>query len=106
MDAVFKWMSDNMVILGFVVGLAVKYVPALKFVPNTLIPYLNTFIGILTGLFGAASTGVTPALYAPAAAGGGFLGMILGSALDAIYSALVYEVFGRHPLDKAGIKKA
>jgi hypothetical protein len=96
------FINQNMAILGFVIGLLVKYLPALKFVPNVLIPYLITLTGILTSLFGPvdaqAATGIL-------GLGGGLLSVFITSGIEAIKSALIYEVFARHPLEARGIRK-
>jgi len=78
-------------------GLAVKYFPPLAKLPNLLIPFLNTALALL----GALAAGTThPAAFAVAAFGGTFFGTLASACWTAIQSALIYEVFGRHPLEK------
>jgi hypothetical protein len=92
-----------MVFIGFLWGLAVKYVPALKGIPNALIPYMNALVALFAGLTGPATA---HAFLGGAISGQGFFGHILGAGWAAIQSALIYEVFGRHPANALGIKKA
>lgn len=100
MDAIAGFISSNMVFIGFVWGLLVKYLPALKAVPNKLIPYMNAVLALLSGL---AAPGVAHASIGSFLSGGTFLGHILNAGWTAIQSALIYEVFGRNviPQQKA-----
>lgn len=104
MDAIFGFIRDNAVILGLVLGLAMKYQPALKWVPNEFIPYINGIIVLLAKIFGPpdaqAATGAVGATL-------GFLAPVVSAGWSAIQSALIYEIFGRHPLEKRlGWRKA
>lgn len=94
MDAIIGFLQANVVILGFIVGLAVKYLPALKAVSNKWIPYLNTLVALLLQIFGPAEAHAGTAILG--LGGGTFLAHILGAGWSAIQSALIYEVFGRH----------
>jgi ABC-type long-subunit fatty acid transport system fused permease/ATPase subunit len=103
-DAILGFINANMVVIGFIWGLLVKYVPALTKVPNALIPWINMIVALLTSL---AGPGVAHAAVAGVSIPGHtFLGHILGAGWAAIQSALIYEVFARHPLNAAGVKKA
>lgn len=101
MDAVLGFIHSNMVWLGLIWGLVCKYVPALKNVPNALIPYVNAVVALLTGLMGPATAHAAGGILG----GDSFLGHILGAGWTAIQSALIYEIFGRHPMNSMGIKK-
>lgn len=93
MDAILGFLQSIVVPLGFAFGLAVKYLPALKWLPNKFIPYLNALLALLLQVFGPAEAhaGVFGALVHSS-----FLGTVLGAGWSAIQSALIYEVFGRH----------
>lgn len=103
MDAVLGFIHDNMLVLGFIWGLVCKYVPKLKGIPNATIPYVNALLSLLTGLAGPATAGA--AVLGLSIPGHTLLGQLLGAAWTAIQSALIYEVFARAPLEKAGVKK-
>lgn len=96
MDAILGFINANVVLIGFLWGILVKYLPALKNVPNTLIPYMNALLALLTGLMGPATAHA--AVLGISIGGDGFLGHILGAGWSAIQSALIYEVFARHPI--------
>lgn len=104
MDAIIGFIHDNMLVIGFIWGLLCKYVPSLKGIPNATIPYVNALLTLLTGLAGPATAGA--AVLGISLAGHTFFGHILGAAWTAIQSALIYEVFARAPIEKAGIAKA
>lgn len=95
MDAILGFINANVVLIGFLWGILVKYLPALKNVPNTLIPYMNALLALLTGL---AGPGIAHAGILGGTLGGGFFGHIIGAGWSAIQSALLYEVFVRHPI--------
>lgn len=102
MDAILGFIQQNMVMIGFVVGLLVKYQPKLKWVPNEFIPYANIVIGLLAQLFGPADAhaGVLGGVFSIASP-------FLVAGWDAIKSALIYEIFGRHVIERRlGWKKA
>ena len=103
MDAIAGFIHSNIVFIGFLWGLACKYMPALKGVPNFSIPFLNTALALLTGLAGPA---VAHAALGGIVGGNTFFGHILDAGWTAIQSALIYEIFGRHPANALGIKKA
>jgi len=102
MDAVFGFISSNMVLIGFIWGIIVKYAPGLSKVPNALIPYMNAILALLTGLVAPATA---HASFGSFMAGPTFFGHIASAAWAAIQSALIFEVFGRHPLNAMGAKK-
>lgn len=102
MDAILGFIQSNIVVLGFLVGLAVKYQPKLKWVPNSFIPYANALIGLLAQLFGPAEAHAS--VFGSV---GHLLNPVLSAGWAAIQSALIYEIFGRHPLEKGlGWRKA
>jgi hypothetical protein len=102
LDAVLGFINSNVVFIGFLWGLAVKYVPALKGIPNSLIPYMNALVALLTGMAGPGVAHAAGGILG----GDSFLGHILGAGWTAIQSALIYEIFGRHPANAMGLKKA
>lgn len=93
MDAIAGFINANMVWIGFIWGLLVKYLPVLKGIPNKLIPYMNAVIALLTGLLApqAANASIGSFIH-----GHTFLGHLVNAGWSAIQSALIYEVFGRH----------
>lgn len=105
MDVIgFLTSNATLVIVSLVVGVAVKYVPALAKIPNLVIPYLNALIVFLTAFNG------------PPMANAGILGdfahqlspiaKIVASLAVSGVAAAVYETFLRHPLEKLGVTKA
>jgi hypothetical protein len=80
-------------------GIAIKYRPELKNVPNALIPYVGFALALVTKL--AENQGLAPAGYVQAGfwgAAGGFLAPVLSAGWTAIQNSLVYEVFLRNPV--------
>ncbi|OGO47237.1 MAG: hypothetical protein A2Z30_03355 [Chloroflexi bacterium RBG_16_64_43] len=99
----FAALLQNPLVLTLI-GVAVKYWPPLGKLANGAIPYLNTLLALLGVL-------AVPAAHAGVLGiggwAGGFLSPILTAAWTAVQSALIYEIFGRHPLEKGlGWKKA
>jgi hypothetical protein len=93
----------------FVWGLACKYVPFLKSIPNVTIPWVNAIGYILTALAGASipvahaallgdSTGVAikpVIMYVPT-----MLGIIIGGFANAVWARQLYEGFARPIFEK------
>jgi hypothetical protein len=107
MDAVIQFLTSNgtLVIVGIVTGIAVKYVPFLAKVPNTIIPFLNALIVF----FGAFQGGVPLAnagIFGDIAGQLGLGGKIMASMLISSVSSVLFETYLRHPLAKLGLQKA
>lgn len=108
MDAIMGIINSNIVVLGFLWGLAVKYLPVLKWLPNKFIPYTVTILATLAKITGPPEAQAATDVAIQASLFGGlfhFLGPVLGAGWSAVQSALIYEVFARHPLEAAGVKK-
>ena len=96
-------VSSNwfLTVVGLIFGIAVKYWPPLKGIPNLLIPYITALGTLVAQLVAPAESGaMTVALL-----GGGMLGNLGTAVGQAIWNSLLYEVFLRHPIGAAGIKK-
>jgi hypothetical protein len=85
-------------------GLAVKYNPAWKNVPNAIIPYATAVVAFLVKVFSPEAAQASPMemlVVAKTLGIGGFFGGLLGAGLSAgwqaIQNSLIYEVFLRHP---------
>lgn len=100
-ELIKAWFDSNFMLVGFVVGLIVKYVPALAKIPNAIIPYLNVALYMLLKLFvGEAHAGGLGAAF-------GSVGILLGGFLHSVFAAQLYERFGRTAFEKwLGWKKA
>ena len=97
MEALMGFLHGAMPVISFVFGLAVKYLPALKNIPNASIPYLNALLFLVTGLAGPTEAHAGGFL---GLGGGTFFGSLLGSCWQSIQVSLVYEILGRHPIEK------
>jgi hypothetical protein len=98
----------------FVWGLACKYIPVLKNIPNATIPWVNALGYVLAALAGAAvpaahaallgdSTGVAikpVVMYVPT-----MLGIILGGFTNSVWARQLYEGFARPVIEKWLVKK-
>lgn len=95
-DAIKLFFDGNAIFIMFVWGLICKYVPKLKAVPNSTIPWVNLLGYILFKLAvpaaGAASglTTVVPDL----------IGVAIGGFTSAIWARQLYEGFGRSLIEK------
>lgn len=100
-DTIKAWFDGNFMLVGFVVGLIVKYVPFLAKIPNAIIPYLNVALYILTRLFvGEAHAEGVGSTFAS-------VGILLGGFLHSVLARQLYEGFGRTLFEKwLGWKKA
>jgi len=96
-NAIQQWLQANALIVMFIAGMAVKYLPFLKAVPNKLIPWINLIgyilINVLGGTAQADSTVVTTVAVAPLAvvAHPTFLTILLKGVLNALMAALFYD---------------
>jgi len=104
LDAILGFINANMVVIGFIWGLICKYWPKMSGFPNALIPYATALVTLLTGLAGPATAHA--GILGINIGGHTFFGSILGAGWTAIQSALLYEIFARHPLEAMGAKKA
>ncbi len=113
MDGILGFLNNEAIItmLGVVWGLFVKYNPKGQSIPNLLIPYGTAIVAFLVKVFGPADAQAAPieAMFMAKLPIGGFLGNLLGAGISAgwlaIQNSLIYEVFLRHPLAAAGVKK-
>lgn len=105
MDAIIGIFNNPIVLTG--VGLLVKYVPALKGIPNLLIPFLTALLAFVSQIVAPAEAHAAGGpLVITAVPFLSFLGPV-GSALwQSVQAGLIHEFFLRHPLAAAGIKKA
>jgi hypothetical protein len=91
-NAIQQWLQGNALIVMFVAGLAVKYLPFLKAIPNKLIPWINLIgyilISVLGGTAQADSTAVVPLAVV---AHPTFLTILLKGVLNALMAALFYD---------------
>ena len=103
MDAVLGALQQIMPGIAFVWGLLVKYHPNLKAIPNASIPYLNAGLMLVTGLVGPGEAHAAGFL---GLGGGTFLAHIFAACWQSIQVSLVYEILGRHPIEKGlGVAK-
>ena len=105
MDAILGFLQNPAVltVAGILAGLLIKYWPPAAKIPNLLIPYLTAIVAFLVKVFGPAEAHAAGLI---GGAVGGVLGSALGAGWQAILNSLIYEVFLRHPLAAAGVKKA
>ena len=88
---------------GVIWGLVCKYNPALKSIPNAVIPYATAAVAFLVKVFGPAEAQAGPleAMVVGKLAIGGFFGGLLAAGVSAgwqaIQNSLIYEVFLRTP---------
>lgn len=88
-------------------GLAVKYWPPLAKLPNAIIPYLNVLLAFLVKIATPADAHADSTLVVgTAAVHASFWSILLAGVVDSIKATLLYEVFVRHPAERAGINKA
>lgn len=81
----------NAIVLMFVAGLAIKYIPALKAIPNLVIPWVNVIGYVLVHLF-------TPDAHASVgdvAQSAGLVLSILAGFTNAVWARQLYEGFIR-----------
>ena len=89
-------------------GVAVKYVPSLKSVPNSIIPYLNVVAAFLTQIFAPGSAHAAVHIAAPVAVAGlSVADALVQSVFHSIIARQLYEGFGRSLLEGLlGLKKS
>jgi len=94
-EAIQAIFDANAIIIMFAWGLLHKYLPFLKAVPNTLIPWVN-MVGYILVRFavpdahGAGLTDSIPSL----------IGVLIGGFTNAIWARQAYEGFGRGLLER------
>jgi len=100
-DLIKTFFDANAILIMFGWGLIHKYVPALRNIPNALIPWVN-LIGYLLTRLGAGALGV-----GVAHASGGLLasvpdavGVLIGGFTSASWARLLYEGWGRDLLER------
>lgn len=103
----FKTLFDgNSIVIMFIVGLLVKYVPQLAKVSNQAIGWLNVFGYILTRLFvptAAHAAGLGDVARAVPDIGS----ILIGSLTSAAWARTLYETLGRPFLERVlKLKKA
>lgn len=92
----------NWIAIAFVIGLLVKYVPALKGVSNKAIPWFNVIVYIV-GQIGGQIIGVQDAHAAGFDFGGtvpSLVGVVIGGFTNAVWARQLYEGFGRALLER------
>lgn len=92
------WLTANAVLVMFIVGTLVKYVPALKAVPNVVIPWLNVLLGVL-GYFAGPTVAHAAGAAVPTAALG-ITDVLVGSFVQSVLARQLYEGFGRPILER------
>jgi hypothetical protein len=100
-DVIKTFFDANAILIMFVWGIAHKYIPALKNLPNVLIPWFNLAGYILTRVGGAvAGVGVAHAAGSPLDAVPDVIGVLIGGFTSASWARLLYEGWGRAVLDR------
>lgn len=100
-DAIKLFFDANAILIMFVWGLLHKYVPALRNVPNVLIPWVNLIGYILTRLgAGALGVGVAQAGVPGLAAVPDAVAVLIGGFTNASWARLLYEGWGRSLLER------
>jgi len=102
-----EWVNGILPLLLLAWGMVVKHVPKLASFPNAAIPYLNAVLAILAKLaIPDAHADSTLVAGTAIAAKATFWSVLLAGIVDSVKATLLYEVFVRHPADRAGLKKA
>ena len=99
-ESVRAFFDSNKMMLTFVIGLLIKYIPGAAMVPNAVIPWVGTIAGIIMDTFAP-----------PAHAGwgsvlGGTGSLLLSNFFPSVLARQLYEAFARPVLEKLGAKKA
>lgn len=88
------WFDANAIVLMFLGGVAVKYIPQLKNVSNAFIGWLNVAGYILSAVF------VSPAHAGVLANVPDAINVLLGGATNAGAAMVLYETLGRTLLER------
>lgn len=101
-DVIKTFFDANAILIMFAWGIAHKYVPALRNLPNTLIPWFNLAGYLLTRLGASVlGVGVAHAAGGPLAAVPDAVAVLIGGFTSASWARLLYEGWGRALLERA-----